>query len=850
MTIAGDTTSRENTHDQKSAPTLDVIVPLLPLSTGVVLPNMVVTIALETEEAQIAAQAALSTDRTLLLVPRTDGIFASVGVLAHIETAGELPTGQKALVVRATSRARLGAAQPSPLPVGADGATALFLSVTPIEAEANTQDLEELAREYRLTVEALFDRAMVNRAFQLIDASDPSAIADGIVYWPDLTNEQRIELLETISTKARLELALSWVRTALAESQLREKIRTDVASGMEKQQRDFMLRQQMAAIRKELGDSEDTDDVIAEYRAKVEAINTPDAVRESVNREIGRLERMSEQSPEQGWVRNWLDTMLDIPWDTRSTDRLDVVEARTILDADTTGLAEGKDRIVEWLAVRSLRQRHKDEANDNGSGDDSAINATAEGIIDVTGLLITTGETSESNDGSNAGSIAQPTIGRVKPSARRRDGAILMLVGPPGVGKTSLGESMARALNRSFVRIALGGVRDEAEIRGHRRTYVGAQAGRIVRALREAGTMNPVILLDEIDKLTSGWSGDPAAALLEVLDPAQNHTFRDHYLEVDLDLSDVVFVATANTLDSIPGPLRDRLEIISVDGYTDQEKVSIARNHLLPNQLESHGLTRANVTVTDEALLAVVEGYTAEAGVRGLERQLAKMMRKIAVAAANDAGYERSIDGAHEVASLLGKPKRQRTEVTERLSVSGVATGLAVTGIGGDVLFVEATSMPGTGSEVTVTVTGQLGDVMQESAQIALSYVRANAEALGIDEKKLSGRKLHIHFPAGAVPKDGPSAGITMTTALVSLLTNRLVRPEVAMTGEVTLLGQVLPIGGVKQKLLAAKRAGVTKVIIPKRNEIDLDDISEDVLEGLTVYPVSGIVEVLDLALA
>jgi ATP-dependent Lon protease len=810
---------------------IETPVALLPLSTGVVLPNMVVTIALETDEAQAAAEAALATEGMLLLVPRTEGRFASVGVLARIETAGELPTGQRALVVRATSRARLGAAQPSPLPAGHAGASALFLNVTPIDAEPPSADLEELAKEYRLTVEALFDRAMVNRAFQLIDANDPSAIADGIVYWPELTNEQRIELLETVSTRARLELALSWVRNALAESELREKIRADVSSGMEKQQRDFLLRQQMAAIRKELGETEQNEDAIAAYRARAEAMPLPEAVRESVNREIGRLERMSDQSPEQGWVRSWLDTILDIPWGTRSTDRLDVMQARSFLDADTTGLAEGKDRIIEWLAVRSLRQRRADTPEEAPA---TAENS-APGLIDVTGLLISTGDAAD-----------QPVV---RPSARRKDGAILMLVGPPGVGKTSLGESMARALNRSFVRIALGGVRDEAEIRGHRRTYVGSQAGRIVRALREAKTMNPVILLDEIDKLTSGWSGDPAAALLEVLDPAQNHTFRDHYLEVDLDLSDVVFVATANTLDSIPGPLRDRLEIISVDGYTDQEKVAIARNHLLPNQLESHGLSPAKVSVSDEALLAVIEGYTAEAGVRGLERQLAKVMRKVAVAAAGDDAYSVAIASADDVVALLGKPKRQRTEVAERLRVPGVATGLAVTGVGGDVLFVEATSMPGTGSDVSVTVTGQLGDVMQESAQIALSYVRANAERLGIDQKRLEGRRLHIHFPAGAVPKDGPSAGITMTTALVSLLTDRQVRSDVAMTGEITLHGQVLPIGGVKQKLLAAKRAGVTTVIIPKRNEDDLDEIAEDVRAGLTVFAVSGVDEVLDVAL-
>ncbi len=843
----------------------ETIVPLLPLSNGVVLPNMVVTIALETEEAQAAAEAALAIDGMLLLVPRVDGRFANVGVLAKIETAGELPGGQKALVIRAISRALLGAAQTSPLPSEHAGSRALFLGVTPVDVDPTTPELEALAKEYRLTVEALFDRAMVNRAFQLIDANDPSAIADGIVYWPDLSNEQRIELLETTATQARLELALSWVRDALAEAELKEKIRSDVSSGMEKQQREFLLRQQLSAIRKELGDGgEDGEDAASTYRTKAESLVLPEAVRVSIDREIKRLERLGDQSPEQGWIRNWLDTILDMPWGTQSIDRLDVGSARTLLDADTTGLDEGKDRIMEWLAVRSLQHRRAVEQSTQRPAI-GEVDATVEadgrlddaespepGTLDVTGLLISTGDV-----------VDGPGPSVATPRAHRGDGAILMLVGPPGVGKTSLGESMAHALDRSFVRIALGGVRDEAEIRGHRRTYVGAQAGRIVRALREAKTMNPVILLDEIDKLSTGYAGDPAAALLEVLDPAQNHTFRDHYLEVDLDLSDVVFIATANTLDTIPRPLLDRLEIINVDGYTDTEKVAIARNHLLPRQLASHGLTSNDVEISDTALLAIVEGYTAEAGVRGLERQLAKAMRKVAVKTAtgevaasqlnsNDASVATppiAIADADDVIALLGKVKRHQTEISERLSVPGVATGLAVTGIGGDVLFVEATSMPATGSDITVAVTGQLGDVMQESAQIALSYVRANAALLGIDQKRLEGKKLHIHFPAGAVPKDGPSAGVTMTTALVSLLTDRPVRPDVAMTGELTLHGQVLPIGGVKQKLLAAKRAGVTTVVIPQRNAVDLDEIPDEVRAGLTIVTAAGIDEVLRVAL-
>jgi ATP-dependent Lon protease len=851
-------------------------LPLLPLATGVVLPHMVVTIALETGESRAAAEAAMSTDRELLLVPRIEGRFATVGVVAQIETAGELPTGQKALVVRALRRVRLGAAIASPLPAGHPGEPAMWLYAATIEPELLTDDVRSLAREYRQTAEAFLERQTAGRlAFQLIDADDPSALADGIVYWPDLEADQRIELLETPGTTARLELALGWVRTAMAESELREKIRADVASGMEKQQREYLLRQQLSAIRKELGEDGDGSSAADAYRAKAEAANLPTAIRDAVDKEIDKLERLGEQNPEQAYVRNWLDTVLDIAWSTRSVDRVDIGAARTVLDQDTTGLAEGKERILEWLAVRALRERQRMAeaglaASIAESADEPAFDAP----------------TSESASGSGHMSPADgefkpvgPIIGTATepittPASRKGQGAIIALVGPPGVGKTSLGESIARALDRSFVRVALGGVRDEAEIRGHRRTYVGAQSGRIVRALREAKTMNPVILLDEIDKLATGWSGDPAAALLEVLDPAQNHTFRDHYLEVDLDLSDVVFIATANSLETIPGPLRDRLEIITVDGYTDIEKVEIVRNHLLARQLVANGLRADDVTLGDEAIRAIVEGYTMEAGVRGLERQVGKLLRKVAVRIASgttgtpetssnasvanvaqtpnvsEPGTPIVVGTAAEVVPFLGRPRRTPSTIADRLSLPGVATGLAVTGVGGDVLFVEATAMPQSGTDVGVTVTGQLGDVMQESAQIALSYVRANAEALGVSPDSFTGRKIHIHFPAGATPKDGPSAGITMTTALVSLLTGRTVRDDVAMTGEVTLQGQVLPIGGVKQKLLAAHRAGVKTVIIPKQNEVDLDDVPEALLAELAVFPVAHVREVLELALS
>jgi ATP-dependent Lon protease len=555
---------------------------------------------------------------------------------------------------------------------------------------------------------------------------------------------------------------------------------------MEKSQREFLLRQQLNAIRKELG--EDEPDGAGDYRTRVEQADLPEKIREAALREVGRLERASDASPEAGWIRTWLDTVLELPWTTRTEDNTDLAAARGVLDADHAGLGDVKDRILEYLAVRNRR--------------------AARGLQVVGG---------------------------------RGSGAVLALVGPPGVGKTSLGESVARALGRKFVRVALGGVRDEAEIRGHRRTYVGALPGRIVRAIREAGSMNPVVLLDEVDKLAVGYAGDPAAALLEVLDPAQNHTFRDHYLEVDLDLSDVLFLATANVPDTVPGPLLDRMEVVTLDGYTEAEKVAIGRDHLWPRQLERAGMTADEVAITDEALAAIATEHTREAGVRQLERALARILRKVAVQQSNS----QVTVTASGLSKYLGRP-RFEPESAERTAVPGVATGLAVTGAGGDVLFIEATAMPG---EAGLTLTGQLGDVMKESAQIALSYLRSHGAALGIDPSTLEGKRLHLHVPAGAVPKDGPSAGITMVTALASLASGRPVHPELGMTGEVTLAGRVLPIGGVKQKLLAAHRAGLTEVIIPARNEPDLDDIPEDVRAGLKIHALSDVADVLKIAL-
>ncbi len=611
-----------------------------------------------------------------------------------------------------------------------------------------------------------------------------------------------MELLETLDPEARLTRALEWARDALAELDLAEQIRSRVSEDVDKTQREFMLRRQLDAIRTELGEGggEGSDD----YRAKLAAGNFPDDVRAAIEREVEKLERTSEQSPEHGWIRTWLDTVFELPWGERSEERIDVVEAREILDADHTGLDDVKDRIVEYLAVRKLRAER--------------------GMTD--------------GDSADHG-----------PGRRRGAGAILALVGPPGVGKTSLGESVARALGRRFVRVALGGVHDEAELRGHRRTYVGSRPGRIVRALTDAGTMNPVIVLDEVDKLGADWRGDPSSALLEVLDPAQNHTFRDHYLEVDLDLSDVLFLATANVLETIPGPLLDRLEVIRLDGYTEDEKVEIARDHLLARQLERNGLTAADVSVSDDALRRIVVDYTREAGVRQLERELGKLLRKTAARIASETARRPASLGpvaidADDVVLALGRAKFY-AEVADRTSVPGVATGLAVTGTGGDVLFIEATAMDG---DAGLTLTGQLGDVMKESAQIALSYVQSHADALGVDPASTR-RRVHLHVPAGAIPKDGPSAGVTMTTALVSLLTGRPVRSGVGMTGEVTLQGKVLPIGGVKQKVLAAQRAGLDTVILPARNGPDLDDVPEAVREVMTFHLADDVTQVLGWAL-
>jgi ATP-dependent Lon protease len=766
----------------------NLVLPLLPTPAGVVFPEMVVTIALETGEARSSVEAA--GEGLVLLVPKQENRFAEVGTIARIEDRVQLPNGTPAITVRATGRARLGAGV-----VGTgDG---LWVEAEPAEPIGEGADpdrrIPALATRYRALAKALLDELGGRRfAAGLPDIDRPGELADTIAYWPELTQQQRIQLLETIDVVARLELAIELTEAALAELEVTRKVRDEVSENLDKDQREMLLRRQLAAIQSELGESDG--DAIADYRERLEALDVPKSTHESIAKEIDRLERLGDQSQESSYIRTWLDEVFAIPWGERTPDNLDLETAREVLDGDHTGLDDVKDRVLEHLAVHKLRS----ERGVGGEGDDQRGGGAA---------------------------------------------AILALVGPPGVGKTSLGESVARALDRKFVRMALGGIRDEAEIRGHRRTYVGARPGRLVRALAEAGTMNPVILLDELDKVGADWRGDPSAALLEVLDPAQNHSFRDHYLEFELDLSEVLFIATANRLDTIPGPLLDRVEIIELDGYTDDEKSAIARDHVLPRLVRRMGLTEGEVMVPDDVIARVAADWTREAGVRGLERKLDKLLRRAATVLATDPSAAPIIVTTDELDEALGRPI-DREEAPDGSRPPGVATGLAVTGMGGDVLFVEATVMDG---EPGMTLTGQLGDVMKESGEIARSYLRAHADSLDLAHPN---RPLHVHFPAGAVPKDGPSAGITMATALASLLTGRPVRHDVGMTGEITLQGRVLPIGGVKQKLLAAHRAGLAEVILPARNGRDLDDVPSDVLDALQVHLVDDIGEVLELALA
>jgi ATP-dependent Lon protease len=750
---------------------------LIPLDDTVVFPNMGITLTVDVGD-----------DERVVLVPRHENEFLEVGTIAEVSERIRLPGGGRAVAISGEHRALIGAAETGPT-----GELRVEVDERPDEVPTDKRT-RELEREYRATVEEILElRGDDGRIAAFLRAiAEPGALADSAGYSPNLSYEQKVELLRTLDVTERLQLAVTLQRESLAELQVRRRIRDDVQEGAEKQQREYFLRKQMDSIRKELG--EDDASVADEYRTKIEDAGMPEDVKEQALKELARLERMGEQTGESSMIRTYLDWLIAVPWGKRSEEHLDPVAARAVLDADHAGLEDVKDRVTEYLAVRKLRQDRDIEADP-------------------------------------------------------KSGAILTLIGPPGTGKTSIGESIARATGREFVRMSLGGVRDEAEIRGHRRTYIGALPGRLVRALRDAGTMNPVILLDEVDKVGADWRGDPSAALLEVLDPAQNHSFRDHYLDVELDLSQVMFLATANVADTIPGPLLDRMEVISFDGYTSEEKLAIAKGYLWPRQRDRNGLREDEVEISDDVLRTIIAEYTREAGVRSLERNLGTVLRKTATRIASGKSKTPVKIDVETVRDALGRQKFFQ-ESAARTATPGVATGLAVTGAGGDVLFVEATAMKGGGSGGnSLVLTGQLGDVMKESARIALSYVRGHAEELGIDEHAFENKEFHVHVPAGAIPKDGPSAGVTMVTALASLLSGRPVKHTVGMTGEVTLQGRVLPIGGLKQKALAAHAAGLTDVILPERNRGDLDEIPEEVREQMTFHPVMTVQEVIDRAL-
>ncbi len=804
--------SEQNTS--ATAATLQTL-PVIVLDGAVVFPYTVVTLPLEEENAA-AAEVALRSNRLVLLVARRADAAADaplslqlhrVGVVARIEQAGKLPTGATGVIVRGLVRAILGEQTD-------ERRYPVFSYTERPDHIHKTPELEALMTETRATIDAVLELREVPQEIRnfVRGIEDPGHLADNTGYSPDYTFEERQELLETFDIYERLAKVRDFYRKQLTLLEVQSKLRAEVQDSAARQQREFYLRQQMKAIQKELGEDDAEADELEALREKLEAARLPEAARKEADRELSRLQRMNSAQPEYQMVRTYLEWMAELPWNNPSGGKIDVAHAREVLDADHYGLEKVKERILEHLAVKQRRE----------------------------------------------------ALGAAQPARE----PILLFVGPPGVGKTSLGQSIARALGRQFVRMSLGGVRDEAELRGFRRTYIGSQPGRIIQELRRAGTSDPVILLDEVDKIGQDYRGDPAAALLEVLDPEQNSTFTDHYLNVPFDLSKVFFIATANDLSTIPGPLRDRMEVIELSGYIEDEKVRIAHEHLVPKQIHASGLRPEEVVVQEAALREIIGSYTREAGVRTLERQIGAVLRKVTRQLAEREGSGAGGQGSEDapdtvkaeprtlapdplvvtpdvVRQALGRP-RFYNEAKERIDQPGIATGLVWTPVGGDIVFVEASAVPG---NKELKLTGQLGEVMRESAEAALTYVRSRARALGIDPRFFDTHAIHIHVPGGAVPKDGPSAGITMATALASAATGRLVRDDVAMTGEITLRGRVLPIGGIKEKALGAHRAGIRTIILPKRNLDDLDDLPREVFEDLTFVPVETLDEVLATAL-
>ena len=808
--------------ESPQTPALPSELPVVPLRGTVVLPLTVAPLGVSRPLSVEAVNRALAGDRLVLLLmqqneteePTLDDLHR-VGTVAVIRQMVKSPGGMRVLVegiVRARAeflRNERGVltALLKPLPEAADRT---------VEIEAHVRRLQELVdRALSLATGLSPDLKTL-----VATLDDPLRIVYLLASLLDMRPEDKQKLLEEDSLTVKLDAVSMALTREIEVLELKGQIQSKAEKEMTDAQREYMLRQQLKAIQSELGEGEGE---ATEIRKRVMDAELPETVAVAALREVDRLERMTPASPEYQMIRTYLDWVLDIPWAKTTEDRLDPIEARRVLDEDHYDLDKVKERIVEYLAVQKLRQSQGEPARrETASAPPPAEPTTA--------------------TFAPAGAEVKST--QPQPRVTRLRGPILCFVGPPGVGKTSLGQSIARAMNRKFVRISLGGVRDEAEIRGHRRTYIGSMPGRLVQALKSAGSANPVLMLDEIDKITVGIQGDPAAALLEVLDPAQNHGFRDHYMEIPIDLSRVLFIATANQLGTIHPALLDRMEIISLGGYTEEEKVHIARLYLVPRQLEENGLTASQLHITDDGLRRVITEYTREAGVRSAERQIGTIARKVAARVASEPAHTATVD-AREVETYLGPP-RFRSETAFRTSRPGVATGVAWTEAGGDVLFIEASLMPGTGQ---LTLTGQLGAVMQESARAALSHIRQQASTLGIPSDFLSKQDLHIHVPAGAIPKDGPSAGVTMATAIVSAARGVPVEADVAMTGEITLSGLVLPVGGIREKALAARRQGIRTFILPEMNRHDIAELPAEVRDDIRFVPVSTLEEVLRIAL-
>ncbi|MHB1007345.1 MAG: endopeptidase La [Chloroflexota bacterium] len=763
------------------------VLPVIPLRDTVVFPNMAVPLRIGRPQSLGALEAALAKDRQVLLVAESTTQEASVksealfrvGTVAHVGQTWRMPEGDLQAVLHGTARAKvIEFTQDEPF---------LQARVKPVsEAAEKTIEVEALMRTVLNQFEAYvtLSKALPQEAIPAArNVNDPGRLADAIAFTPDLTFEQRQELLELFDPTERLRKVALWLGKQVELLEIGSRIQSEVQKGVEKSQRDYYLREQLKAIQRELGEGDPETAVAVQLRDKIEEIGMPDDIKERALREVDRLAQVPSASPETAVIRNYVDWLVALPWAKATEDHIDLKEAARILDEDHYGLKKVKERILEYMAVRKL-------------------------------------------------------------AGEKMRSPILCFVGPPGVGKTSLGRSVARSLGRKFVRMSLGGVRDEAEIRGHRRTYVGALPGRIIQGIRNAGTRNPVFMLDEIDKVGADFRGDPSAALLEVLDPEQNNSFSDHYLEVPFDLSSVMFITTANMLDTVPPALRDRMEVIAIPGYTEDEKVRIARGYLVPRQLEHHGLLPPQLTISDRALRTIVRDYTKEAGVRNLEREIASICRKVAKQVAEGSVKSKAVRQS-DVSEYLG-PGRFSFGTAEEHDEVGVATGVAWTPFGGDILSIEVTTMEG---QPDLILTGQLGDVMRESVRAALSYARSRSVELGIPAGFFEKHAIHVHVPAGAVPKDGPSAGITMATALVSALTGQAVRRDVAMTGEITLRGRVLPIGGLKEKMLAAQAAGIKTFILPSKNRKDLAEVPAQVKKGMEIVPVDHVSEVLKIAL-